>query len=684
VFFVCEASLTGESLPVEKRPEPSEPGAPIGSRIGAVWMGTSVRSGSATMLVVATARRTELGAIAHRLSLRAPETDFERGLRRFGLLLARVVLVLVLLVFAVNVFAAKPAIDSLLFAIALAIGIAPEMLPAIVAVTLAQGAREMAKHGVIVKRPSAIESFGGMDVLCTDKTGTLTEGTVELDDHLDARGARSEHVLELARANALLQTGLPSPLDQAIIRHAAGAAPRWSKVDEIPYDFERKRMSVVVAAGDAHLMIVKGALSLLLPECSHVREAGAAIPLDETEHGALLARFEAWSAAGMRVLGVATRSLTPREAYHREDERELCLEGFLLFQDPPKQGIVETVQALARAGVAIKMVTGDNRLVAAHVAREVGLEPGEIVTSERLDHLTDEALLVVAERSVVFAEVDPRQKERIVLALRKAGHVVGYMGDGINDAPALHAADVSLSVDGAVDVAREAADFVLLERDLEVLRAGLMRGRVTFANTLKYLYTTQSANFGNMLSMAVASAFLPFLPLTAPQILLNNFLSDLPAMAIATDAVDPEQVARPTRWDLAKLRRFMITFGLISSVFDLTTFGVLLWVAHARAAEFQTGWFVESLLTELAVALVVRTRRAFFRSRPGAWLARASALVAVVAIGLPYAPHASALGLVPLPLWLLGIVIAITIAYVLTVEGAKRLFFAQPARVEAI
>jgi Mg2+-importing ATPase len=708
-FHVSEATLTGEPWPVEKQPGPSVPDAPLSQRAGVIYLGTTVRSGTATALITATGSRTELGAIAHRLVLRAPETDFERGLRRFGLLLTRVVGALVLLVFALHVVAEKPAFDSLLFAVALAVGIAPEMLPAIVAVTLARGAREMAALGVIVKRPNAIESFGSMDVLCTDKTGTLTEGVVRLSDTLDPAGLPSTRVRHLARINAHLETGLANPLDEAIIRDTEAAGDLGvlpPKIDEIPWDFGRKRLSVVVAESAAevtsrdavegtrevatHLLIAKGAFAPLLAVCTTQRDAdGRTQPLDDDARTALHARYEAWSREGRRVLGVATRHFAPRAPYTRDDETELCFEGFLCFDDQLKAHIAETVRALAASGVALKIITGDNRFVAAHVAAGLGLgaaraedgtpEPPTLLAGEALDQLSDDALPVVAERTHVFAEVDPRQKERVVLALRKAGHVVGYMGDGVNDAPALHAADVGISVDGAVDVAREAADFVLLEPDLGVLRAGVLAGRRSFANTLKYLYTTQSASFGNMLSMAVASAFLAFLPLTAAQILLNNFLSDLPAMALPSDTVDAEDVAAPRRWDLASLRRSMLAFGALSSVFDLLTFSLLLFVARATPATFRTGWFVESLLTEVAVALVVRTRRPFFRSRPGHWLLVASVAVAAVALAIPWIPAAATLGLVPLPAWLLATLVGVTLTYLVAVEALKRLVFRESA-----
>jgi Mg2+-importing ATPase len=673
-FFVNEAVLTGEPVPVEKLPGRSAPESPLAGRRNCVFLGTSVRSGTARVLIVATGAATEFGAIAGRLALTSPETDFERGLRNYGYLLYEIMLVLVLIVFAANVFLARPPIEALLFAMALAVGISPELLPAIISVTLSAGAREMASRGVIVRRLHAIENLGSMTVLCSDKTGTLTRGVLELEDSVDADGRASSAVLRAAALNARLQTGLPNPLDEAIDASATReridlAACR--KVDEVPYDFLRKRLSVVVEEAGSIRLVTKGAVPGVLDCCSEVERGDAAVPLDAGERRRLDGMFDAWSAAGKRVLAVATKTVARRERYGRDEEHSLAFAGFLVFSDLPKPGVDATIRALAQRGIKLKIVTGDVKLVAEHVAAAVGIPAPRSLAGEGIAALTDRQLAAVARQTDVFAEVDPGQKERIVAALRRRGEVVGYLGDGINDAPALHAADVGISVDTAVDVAREAADFVLLEQDLDVLCRGVEQGRKTFANTLKYLSITTSANFGNMLSMAAASLFMPFLPLLAKQILLNNFLSDIPSMTIATDNVDSELVAGPRRWDIATVRRFMLGFGSISSAFDFLTFAVLLLGFHAGAELFRTGWFLESLLTELAILLVLRTRRAAFRSRPGRWLAISTALTAVVALAVPYLPFAGLLGFVPLPAHVLGALLAVTAAYVTVSELAK-------------
>ena len=657
--FVNQAVLTGETYPAEKRAGAVGAACGLAERTNVVFLGTSIRSGTGRAVVVATGTKTAYGQIAGRLSLRPPETGFELGIRQFGQLLTKVMLVLVLVVFAINVFGAKPPVDALLFAIALAVGLAPELLPAILSLTLSRGAQRMAERGVIVRRLNAIENFGSMDVLCTDKTGTLTVGVVRLDGALDSHGEASPEVLRWAALNAGLQTGLPNPLDEAIVA-AAAPAEGYRKVDEIPYDFQRKRLSVVVERDGERRMVTKGALEGVLSICQAVPDDAAA-------------RFSAWSAQGIRVLGVATRTLAAGETAR---ESELDFAGYLLFLDPPKPGVKTVLSELAGLGVAVKVITGDNHLVAAHLAQAVGLPAEAMLTGAEIQALSDEALWHRAERTTLFVEVDPNQKERIIQALQKMGHVVGYMGDGINDAPALHAADVGISVDAAVDVAKESADLVLLEQDLNVLREGIAEGRRTFANTIKYIFTTTSANFGNMFSMAGASLFLPFLPLLANQILLNNFLSDVPGMAIASDEVDREWIERPHRWDVAYIRNFMILFGLVSSLFDYLTFGVLLWVYQASAVEFRTAWFVESLLTELAVALVVRTRLPFYRSRPGRLLLCSTIAVTGLTLVISYLPGSGYLGFVPLPLSLLGLVVGIALAYTMAVEVTKRYFHA--------
>jgi len=676
-FFVNQAVLTGETFPVEKHPGAVTGGASLVARTNCVFMGTNVRSGTAQVLITATGAATEYGRIAASLALRAPETEFERGIRHFGNLLTQVMTLLVLAIFAANVAYDRPWNESLLFAVALAVGLAPELLPAIISITLARGAQRMARAGVIVRRLAAIENFGSMDVLCTDKTGTLTVGAIRLDSALDTQGNTSDHVLELAWLNARLQTGLQNPLDEAIVATGERDCARWQKVEEIPYDFVRKRMTVAVRDLQTGVvqLITKGAIGPTLEACAHLRSDGTTIPLDDARREALIARADAAADQGFRALAVASRALPARTAYTVADEADLVFEGFLLFFDPPKSEAAEAIEDLRRLGVSLKIITGDSRRVAQHVARAVDLPAEAVVTGAQLRDLRDEALWQLAERTTIFAEVDPNQKERIITALRKTGHVVGYLGDGINDAPALHAADVGVSVDSAVDVAKETADFVLLEHSLNVLRQGIEEGRSVFANTLKYVYTTTSANFGNMLSMAGLSMVLPFLPLLPKQILLNNFLSDIPAMAIAADRVDEELVERPRRWRVAHIRNFMLCFGLISSLFDVLTFIVLLVVLRAAPDEFRTAWFVESLLTELAILLVVRTQRPLIASNPGRALLWSTVSVATVALALPYLPLlAPMFGFVPLPPLLVATLIAITLAYVIANEFAKRAF----------
>ncbi len=679
-LFVNQAVLTGEVFPVEKKPATVAANASLAERINCVFMGTSVRSGTARVLIVQTAKATVFGQIAERLKLRPPETEFERGVQGFGYLLTRVMLVMVVLVLAVNIVRAKPALDSLLFALALAVGLAPELLPAIISITLAHGAQRMAKHGVIVRRLNAIENFGSMDILCTDKTGTLTEGTVLLKDALDVQQRNSASVLRYAYLNAVHQTGLNNPLDDAINAYGQKANVDIGveqKVDEIPYDFIRKRLSVVVADGQgARTLITKGALQNVLETCNSVQYKGKACPLDDAKQAEIMEGFRRWSGQGFRVLGVAIKPADARTgSYSRDDETGLVFVGFLLFFDPPKSDVAQTILDLDARGVRLKIITGDNQLVARHVAEAVNLSCGDLLTGSDLQGMGEESLWHAAEHTTIFAEVDPNQKERIILALQKTGHVVGYLGDGINDAPALHAADVGISVNTAVDVAKDAADLVLLEHDLDILRDGIDEGRRTFANTLKYILTTTSANFGNMFSMAAASLFLPFLPLLASQILLNNFLSDIPGTTIAGDNVDPEWVAEPRRWDHKFISRYMVLFGLVSSVFDFLTFGTLLFVFSATAEEFRTGWFIESLLTELVIALVVRTRRVFYRSRPGNLLLASTAIVIGITLVLPYLPINSLLGFVPLPAPLMLMLIGLTVLYVFVAEVAKKYFY---------
>ena len=671
-FFVNEAVLTGESFPVQKAPGTVAPDAPLAKRSNCVFLGTNVRSGSARLLVVKTGHSTEFGAIAHRLALRPPETEFDRGIRHFGYLLTTAMTVMMVVVLAVNLLLGRPLVETLLFSIALAVGLSPELLPAILSVNLARGARAMSDHGVLVRRLNAIENLGSMDVLCTDKTGTLTEGVVKMQGAWDCDGTSSTQVLELASLNASLQAGLVNPLDDAILQEHRPALEGIEKLAEIPYDFVRKRLSVVVRDASGARLITKGAVEQVLAACT-TRAPGTA--LDDADCSALRDRAAGWTGSGIRVLAVASRPMALQATYGRDDERQLEFNGFITFLDRPKAGVSHTISELGRLGVHIKLITGDSGAVARHVASAVGMPCARVLSGAQLDELHDEALWHAAENTDLFVEVDPNQKERIILALKKTGHVVGFLGDGINDAPAMHAADTSLSVEGAVEVAREAADFVLLERDLDVIRRGIEEGRRTFANTLKYVLTTTSANLGNMLSMAVVSLFLPFLPLLAGQILLNNFLSDIPAVGLADDSVDRELVARPRRWDMGFLGRFMVEFGCLSSVFDFLTFAVLLWGLSAGPELFRTGWFVESLLTELVIALVVRTRRPFWRSRPGNLLMWSSIAVMALTFAIPYLPHADMLGFTPLPSSVLVALVGIAGLYVGSTELLKVVFY---------
>jgi Mg2+-importing ATPase len=673
-LFVNEATLTGETFPVEKRAGEVPADAPLARRTNCLFLGTSVVSGTARLLVAHAGRQTEFGRVSQALRVGPPEGEFERGIRRFGYLLLRVTLLLVLAIFAINVSLHRPILESFLFALAIAVGLTPQLLPAIISVNLAHGARRMAQARVIVRRLAAIENLGGMDILCADKTGTLTEGNVRLQAAVDAGGRPSEKVRFFAYLNAAFQAGYTNPIDRAIVAERLDIAG-YAKLDEEPYDFVRKRISVLVAGDGAHRIVTKGALAGILEVCSTAETASG----DRVALSALRPEIERRSGAlgdqGYRVLGVAYRDVGAETGIDKGHEADLTFLGLLVFDDPLRPGIVETLRGLHDLGVSLKLISGDNRQVAAHVAGQAGIAGSRILTGPDLRRMSDEALIRRAAGVAVFAEVEPDQKERIVLALKGAGHVVGFLGDGINDAPALHAADVGISVADAADVAREAAQVVLLEKDLAVLDRGVREGRRTFANTLKYVFMATSANFGNMFSMAAASLFLPFLPLLPKQVLLTNLLTDLPEMTIAADRVDPEMVDRPRRWDVGFIRRFMIVFGVLSSVFDFLTFGMLLWLLHATPAVFRTGWFVESVVSAAAIVLVVRTRRRSFQSHPGRSLLLATLLVVGLTASLPYTPLAPLLGFVPLPPLFLIALGSVVLLYVVAAEITKDLFY---------
>ncbi len=674
-FFVTQAVLTGESVPSEKTPEIADEDAGIQDRRNCVFMGTNVQSGSAVVLVTATGENTNFGAIAKNLSLRPPETEFERGVRHFGYLLTQIMLVLTLSVFAINVIMERPAIEALLFSVALAVGITPQLLPAIISITLSRGSRSMAEEGVIVRRLTAIENFGSMDVLCTDKTGTLTEGTIRLDGAFDLDGEASESVFRLAYLNASLQTGMENSLDKAVSESRNLDISNIVKKGEIPFDFTRERLSVIVEEESRYTLITKGAFSKVLNICTQVERNKVIRDLDDVDLRNIQQLYETWSSQGIRVLGISTRSVELKEKYSIEDENQMVFAGFLLLFDHPKQDVIQTISNLEKNGVSLRVITGDNKLTAVHTVESVGIKIRGVITGSDLMKMSDESLWNKVENTTVFAEVDPNQKERIILALKKNRHVVGYMGDGINDIPALHAADVSISVDNAVDVARESADFVLMEKSLKSLNRGIELGRITFGNTLKYILVTTSANFGNMFSMAGVSLFLPFLPLLPKQILLINFLTDFPAITIANDRVDEEELQKPRRWDIGMIRNFMFTFGFISSVFDYVTFAVLFIGFKAQPEIFQSGWFTVSVLTELLILMVMRTHKPFFMSRPAPLLLYSSIAVGAVTLILPYTPLSRFLNIEPVGLSIMAALIAISAAYIVTTEIAKHFFY---------
>jgi Mg2+-importing ATPase len=674
-LLVNEASLTGESFPVEKRPGVLPATATLAERSNCLHLGTHVVRGRGVAVAVETGSATAYGRIAADLEREAAPTAFEIGLVGIGRMLLIVMMTIVSVIVIANLVIGRPLLESLLFAVAIAVGITPQMLPAVVSTSLAVGARRMARAKVIVKQLNAIEEFGGIDVLCTDKTGTLTEGAVRLAAALDAEGQTSADVLRAAFLNASFQTEYANPIDDAI-RSAEGVDVGDAvRIDEAPYDFERRRLSVLYREhGESH-MVTKGAVDAVLAVCTQVESAGS-LPRPVGPRAAVIReRFADLTAQGFRVLGVARKDGLPGVVIESADENDMTFIGFLLITDPPKPGVRETIEAFAQQGISVRLLTGDNRYAARHIAAEVGLRAEPLLTGEDLGRLTEDDLTQRAAETDVFAEIDPAQKVRVVRALRQAGHDVGYLGDGINDAPALHAADVGISVDTAVNVAKEAASVVLTEKDLNVLLEGVRLGRRTFANTLKYIDVTISANFGNMVSMAIATMFLPYLPLLPFQILLLNFLSDLPSMAIAGDNVDRAQLSRPGVWNVGSVRQFMIVFGLVSTAFDLLTFGVLRLGFRADEALFRSGWFVVSVATEIAVMLVLRTRGPFYRSRPGAALLATSALVGVVAIGLPHSGLSNAFGMTSLSAPLLLALAIVVAGYIVTTELAKTWFY---------
>lgn len=674
-LFVNQSVLTGESVSVEKRvgTVPVDSGAE--ERTNCLFMGTSVFSGMGTMLVTETGTATQYGGIAEQLALRPPETDFERGIRHFGYLLTQIMLVLTLIVFAINVLLEKPALDSLLFSVALAVGITPQLLPAIISITLSKGARTMAKVGVIIRRLNSIENFGSMDVLCTDKTGTLTQGDIQLDGAVDVDGHDSQKVFRLAFLNASLQTGMSNNLDEAIKKYQILDVQGVEKVGEVPFDFNRRRLGVLFRERGEECLVVKGAFSSVFEVCSSIEVGGVPKFKDAQTVAAVERHYQEWSSQGIRVLGVAYKTgMIPGEVTVG-NESDMIFAGFLLFSDHPKEDAATTIENLASRGVGLRIITGDNKLIALHTAHSVGIEVTGVLTGRELRLMSDEALWQRVETTNLFAEVDPNQKERIILALKKQNHVVGYMGDGINDVPALHAADVSISVDNAVDVAKESADIVLMEKSLTILSRGIQEGRTTFSNTLKYIWVTTSANFGNMFSVAGISLLLPFFPLLPKQILLLNFLSDFPALTLSNDAVDEDMLRTPQTWNIRFIRNFMFVFGLVSSVFDYFITFILFNLFRESQVLYQSSWFTFSLLTELITLIVIRTRKPFYRSRPANLLLSSTIFVSVVTLLLPHTSLAQLFTLEPIPLQVIGILFLLLALYVLAMEITKHFFY---------
>lgn len=692
-----ESALTGETFPAEKRAGALDAGTVLAKRSNCLYMGTGIKTGSGRAVVVHTAPESEFGKISASVQSKEKPTDFERGVQSFGAFLIRITVVMLAAIFLFNILMKKPLFDSFMFALALSVGLTPQLLPAIISINLAKGAKRMAEQKVIVRKLNAIENFGSMDVLCSDKTGTITRGEAALSGAVtageglqdeisedsalpEALAVERERLLLAAYLNAKLQEGYRNPLDDALTRRER-PIDAYRKVAEIPYSFESRCLTVTVDTPENSLfhgdrvMITKGALEEILNRSvSALNAAGQEVPLDEMRNE-IEAGYAHYAGLGYRAIGLATRTLSSEEDAATAKDGGLMFRGMLLFLDPLKDKVRETVAAIRCEGVSLKIITGDNALIAANIAGQLDMDAKQILTGSEIAALSGEELKARVREAELFAEVDPGQKEAIILALKDAGAVVGYMGDGINDAPALHAADVGISVESASDIAKSAASIVLLEQDLGVLLAGIREGRKTFANTLKYIFMTTSANFGNMFSMAGISLILPFLPLLPKQILSTNVLTDMPEVQIADDVVDAEWVSRPIRWDFRMIRRFMLLFGLISSSFDYLSFYVLLRVFRADAALFRSGWFVESVVSAALVVLIIRTSKPFFQSRVGKGLCFATVLSILAAIALPYTPLGALLGLVPLPASLLAALGLVVVCYMLTAEIAKRWFY---------
>jgi len=669
-LHVNESSITGESYPVEKALTEVPDTAPIARKSNCIWQGTNVVSGTAKALVVNTGSSTVFGQMAHSLT-KNEETAFERGIKRFGYFLMQVTIVLSIIILSVNLYFKRPLFESVLFALAIAVGMAPELLPAIMTFAMSSGAKRMLKKKVIVKKLSSIFNFGEVNVLCTDKTGTITEGVIKVKEVVDSYGKADDKVKLYAFLNATFQKGFSNPIDDAL-RQIVNTTDGYIKVDEVPYDFIRKRLSIVISHGAELIIITKGAVDNILEVCTKmVDEKGEVTAIDKD----VINRYYAdYCSNGFRLIGICYRNITAN-TITRADEQDMVFMGFVVLEDPLKEGIIDTLNRLRRLSVAVKIITGDNKFVALYAAKEIGIKDPKILTGKEMNAMLPEAFTVQAAQADVFAEVEPYQKEHIIKALQKSNYTVAYMGDGINDVAAIHAADTGISTNNAVDVARQAADFVLLEKDLFVLADGIAEGRKTFANSLKYIFITTGATFGNMFSIAGASLILPFLPMLPKQILLTNFLTDFPFLAVASDNVDDEQLVRPGKWNMKLIRSFMIVFGLHSSIFDFITFYVLYSYFRFKDAPFQSGWFVESVLTELLILFIIRTRKPFLKSRPGKWLLIIGVVTFLVTILLPVSPFAKSLGLTLAHTGEAVAIGLIILLYVITADLLKILFF---------
>lgn len=679
-FFVNQSSLTGESFPVEKHTSVStSPGQPLQlTDDTAVFMGTSVVTGTASGEVLFTGVQAAFGKIAERLQGAEEETSFERGLKDFSMFIVRLTFVMVLIVFGVNAYFGRGVLDSFIFAVAIAVGLTPELLPVIMSVVLSHGSLVMAKKNVIVKNLGAVQNFGGMNILCTDKTGTLTEDKISLVKCVDLLGADAPSVLQFAALSSHYQTSRKSPLDAAIEEHGKIDASRFTKIDEVPFDFTRRRDSIVVLSGEERLMITKGAPESIIDISTSLVDGGQHVVFDETEKKKVRIEYDKLSADGFRVLAIATKTLPKedRTVYHHDEEKGMTFLGFAAFLDPPKQSAGLALKELEKLSVEVKIITGDSEILTERICRDLGFVVRGVLTGEEVHALSDSELMEKTRTINVFARVSPEEKERIVLVLRRAGNTVGYLGDGINDAPVLRAADVGISVDNAVDVAKETADIILLTKSLSVLRDGVVEGRKTFQNTLKYIKMGFSSNFGNMFSMMGASIVLPFLPMLPSQILLNNFLYDLSGTTIPTDHTDMESMQKPLKWNIREFSKYIFVFGIISSLFDFFTFYLLYGVLHLSQMRFQAGWFMESIATQVLIIFIIRTKRVpFWKSRPSRYLFWSAIGMVILAWALPYTPLGALFSFAALPPAILVAILGIVLVYLVVGETVKYFFY---------